>query len=146
MRTKKLHIGRNDHKAAPATQARRARGILSQRLLRAQNIAYAGTGGVSCNNRSAEFVPGYMDTESGVAVVSRFADGRPAPIHVLDGLPEGWIRCRNASGQVSMARAGVVAGFLRGGRFYTREEAARLLSSAVDGPPEGCPLPTVRKS
>jgi hypothetical protein len=81
-----------------------------------------------------------LDTESGVAVVSRFADGRPAPIHVLDGLPEGWVRCRNASGQVAMARAGVIAGFIRGGRFYTREEAARMLARAAEIPPEGCAL------
>lgn len=137
MKTKKLQTGRNHSNSAPMARARRARGILSLRLLRVQNIAYAGTGGVSCNNASAGFVPGYLDTESGVAVVSRFADGRPAPIHLLDGLPEGWVRCRSAGGQVSMARAGVIAGFIRGGCFYTREEAARMLGRAADFPPEG---------
>jgi hypothetical protein len=113
--------------SAETARERRARGILSQRLLKAQNTDYAATGGVSRNNRHAGFVPGYLDTESGVAVVSCFADGRPAPVHVLDGLPEGWVRCRDASGKVAMARSGVIAGFIRDGRFYTREEAARVV-------------------
>lgn len=138
MKTKKLQTARTGLGIAATERERRTRGVLSQRLLRLQNSTYAGTGGVSCNNRSAGFVPGYLDTETGVAVVSRFADGRPAPIHVLDGLPEGWVRCRNASGQVAMARSGVIAGFIRGGCFYTREEAARMLKGAADGRPCLC--------
>jgi hypothetical protein len=83
-------------------------------------------------------VPGYLDTESGVAVISRFADGRPAPVHVLDGLPEDWVSCRYASGEVAAARAGVIAGFIRGGRFYTREEAARVLDDEADDAAATC--------
>jgi hypothetical protein len=103
---------------------RRTRGILSQQLLQQQNHDFAGSGGVSQNNNETGFVPGYFNTQSGVAVRSCFSDGSPAPIHVLDGLPETWILTRGDQGQVLEARPGVIAGFIRDGIFYTREEAA----------------------
>jgi len=108
---------------------RRTRGILSQQSLRRQNRAYAGSGGVSCNCRGAGFAPGYLDTLSGLAVLSCFANGRPAPIHLLEGLPDSWVLQRDAQGQVLRVRPGVIAGFIRGDTFYTREEAARLVAA-----------------
>ena len=105
---------------------------LSCYLLDKQNSTYAGTSGVSANNRHAGFVPGYQNRNTGEIRPSCFADGRPAPIHVLDGLPESWVTDRDASGRVTQTVAGVIAGFLRGGRFYSREEAARL-SQPIDG-------------
>lgn len=100
---------------------------LDQKELRQQNRAYAGTGGVSANNCGAGFVPGFLDTRSGVAVRSRFANGLPAPFHALEGLPEEWIAERNTEGLATRACQGVVAGFIRFGRFYSRDEAARVL-------------------
>ena len=108
---------------------RRVRGILSQQLLHKQNIAYAKSGGVSENNRTAGFVPGYLNTHSGVALRSRFADGKPAPIHLLDGLPDTWVLSRDKHGQVLSLKPGVIAGFLRDGILYTREEAARATNA-----------------
>jgi hypothetical protein len=48
-----------------------------------------------------------------------------APIHLLCGLPAEWVVSRDAAGGVSAVKPSIVAGFLRDGRFYTREEAAR---------------------
>jgi hypothetical protein len=48
-----------------------------------------------------------------------------APIHLLSGLPPEWVVTRDAAGGVSAVKPSIVAGFLRDGRFYTREEAAR---------------------
>jgi hypothetical protein len=45
-------------------------------------------------------------------------------VHTLDGLPTKWIKQRDAEGHVTATIATVIAGFLRNGRFYTREEAA----------------------
>lgn len=109
-------------------RARKAAGILSSQLLKKQNALFGGTEGVSQNNRGAGFAPAYRDEASGVAVISSFSDGRPAPVHVLDGLPDGWVLERDVGGHVTKARPGVVAGFLREGRFYTREEAVLALS------------------
>lgn len=97
--------------------------------LREQNGVYAGTGGVSANNRSAGFVPGFLNTRTGVAVASCFADGQPATVHVLDGLPGEWIAERNAQGLATKACTGVVAGFLRLGTFYSREQAAQWMAA-----------------
>ena len=104
-----------------------------------QNARYAGTGGVSFNNRRAGFAPAYLNTDTGEMVVSCFADGSPAPVHVLDGLPGDWVAVRGDDGGVSSAVSSVVAGFTRHGVFYTRADAARLVSgSDVDAEP----LPT----
>ena len=93
-----------------------------------QNARYAGTGGVSFNNRQAGFSPAYLNTDTGEMVVSCFADGSPAPVHVLDGLPGDWVAVRGDDGGVSSAVSSVVAGFTRHGVFYTRADAARLVS------------------
>ncbi len=96
--------------------------------LQSQNELYAGTGGISQNNRAAGFVPAYRNAATGQTVVSRFADGRPAPVHVLEGLPREWIAARDEQGTACRALASVVAGFVRDGVFYTRDAAARLVA------------------
>ncbi len=93
-----------------------------------QNSAYQGTGGVSENNRASGFLPAYQHLDSGETALSRFSDGRPAPIHLLDGLPQAWVADRDASGRAQCLIAGITVGFVREGRFYTREEAARWLA------------------
>lgn len=77
-------------------------------------------------NRQDGFTPAYLDTRTGIALPSRYVNGIPAPVHVLDGLPAHWVLDRDARGRVLAARPGVIDGFLRDGRFYTREEAAAL--------------------
>ena len=63
----------------------------SKETLAQENRQYANTGGVSAINRSQRFIPAFYDTATGRAYRSRFADGRPAPIHLLDGLPESLV-------------------------------------------------------
>ncbi|MDX1655775.1 MAG: hypothetical protein R3310_11255 [Candidatus Competibacteraceae bacterium] len=97
---------------------------LSTATLSQENLAFAGSRGVSHNNRGRGFVPAFLDTESGRVQRAKFRDGSPAPMHLLDGLPEAWITDRLPSGRVLAVKGSVVAGFLRAGRFYTREQAA----------------------
>lgn len=98
---------------------------LCSNLLEAENQRFKGTGGVSEGNRERGFIPAFHDRHSGQSVISRYADGTPAPVHVLDGLPAEWIAEYDKTGHALTAREGVIAGFLRNGLFYTREEAAR---------------------
>lgn len=93
--------------------------------LEADNRRFRGTGGVSQENREHGFIPAFHDRQSGHNVISRYSDGTPAPVHVMDGLPAEWIAEYDESGHALAAREGVIAGFLRDGIFYTREEAAR---------------------
>jgi hypothetical protein len=101
--------------------------VLSRAKLAVDNVRFAGTGGVSRENRCCGFVPAFQDGETRDVCVSAFADGRPAPFHVLDGVPEAWVVARDGCGHVLRVKGCVVAGFLREGRFYTREEAAAAI-------------------
>jgi hypothetical protein len=98
--------------------------VVSQETLRRENRAWRGTGGVSDGNRRSGFLPAFKDTASGNVYLARYADGTPAPMHLLEGLPEDLVIRRDATGRTAAVKGSLVAGFLRGGRFYTREQAA----------------------
>lgn len=98
---------------------------MSEQLLKRENELHEGTGGRSPENRDLGFRPAFLDFETQVVYPSRFADGRPAPIHMLDGLPEEVIVDRTPSGRVVAAKASLISGFVRNGFFYTRSAAAK---------------------
>jgi hypothetical protein len=60
------------------------------------------------------FRPAFFDYATFAIYLSRYHDGRLAPMHRLDGLPDG-VACRPS----------LLAGFERKGFFYTRAAAAR---------------------
>jgi hypothetical protein len=43
---------------------------------------------------------------------------------VLSCLPDEWAAERNMTGEITLLKPSIVAGFVRDGRFFTREEAA----------------------
>jgi hypothetical protein len=90
--------------------------------------------------RGLSFRPAFMDRRSGKVLPSCFGNGMPAPIHLLDGLPEHWVRARDSAGRPTEVNPWVVAGFVRDGRFYTRRQAARAISRAPDEGPEALGL------
>ena len=104
--------------------------VLSLLRLSQQNRRFKGTGGVSQENRSCGFVPAFFDSSTGTVYRSCFADGRPAPMHLLDGLPAELAVERSTSGRTIAVKACVQAGFMREGKFYTREQAAEALAEA----------------
>ena len=99
--------------------------------LRAQSDAYRGTGGCSEENGDCGFRPAFRDDDNGIIYRARFLDGNPAPFHVLDGLPDEVVVTRAESGRVLAVTASLVSGFVRLGRFYTRDEAAAAVSETV---------------
>jgi len=101
---------------------------MNTNTLRRENRRFRGTRGVSQNNRGFGFRPAFLDTATGTIHLSCFANGNPAPIHLLDGLPEALVEARDASGHVARTKVTVISGFERSGRFHTREEALRLAS------------------
>jgi len=111
---------------------------MTQQRLDLENVRYRGTAGVS-QNRSCGFRPAFMDTQTRAVHLSRFADGRPAPFHILDGLPDELVLAHNPGGRGVIVKASVVSGFIREGLFYSRDEAtahaATMLEpeSAADG-------------
>lgn len=93
--------------------------------LQAQNRRFQGSGGISQENRSSGFLPAFRDTHAGAVYLSRFANGRLAPMHLLEGLPSGLVVKNPLSQQVVAVKESVTAGFVRDDRFYTRQEAAQ---------------------
>ena len=88
---------------------------MTQQVLERENVAFQNTGGRSQENSGAGFRPAFQGAE-GTVYESRFANGALAPCHLIDGLP-------------TEVRGSVVSGFVRNGQFFTREEAARAVSS-----------------
>ena len=107
-------------------------GSIGATALAAQNRRFRGTGGVSRGNRSYGFAPAFQDTRTGALYLSRFANGAPAPMHLLDGLPDCVVVSRSPSGQVLAVQGSMVAGFIREGCFYSREDAARAVATKED--------------
>jgi len=96
--------------------------------LQSESRRYQGTGGVSQCNQGLGFRPAFRDAQTGRIYRSRFANGRPAPVHLVEGLPAGVLaRLSLGGGRSASARTGVIAGFVRGRRFYTRAEAAQVV-------------------
>lgn len=97
---------------------------MTQGTLERENVAFHGTGGRSEENRCFGFRPAFCDTQTDTVYLSCFADGRPAPFHLLDGLPDDVVLSRNDCGRVLAVKATVVSGFVLDGDFYSRDEAA----------------------
>lgn len=102
--------------------------LMTENELQLETLAFAGTGGISSNSRSSGFHPAFMDTYTQAVYLSRFLNGQPAPIHLLDGLPDDVVVTRGDSGRVRTVKATVVSGFVRDGEFYTRDEAAQRVA------------------
>jgi len=75
--------------------------------------------------RRLGFRPAFLDCATMRIYPSCFLDGRPAPFHLLDGLPAEAVVERAPTGRVVRAKATLVSGFERGGFFFTRSAAAR---------------------
>ncbi len=99
----------------------------SQRLLD-ENNSFHGTGGVSQGNQGYDFLPAFLDFESGAVYISSFINGEPSPIHIYDGLPSHLIVSRNALNKVIKIKQSVVSGFVYEKQFYTREQAMNLIA------------------
>ena len=74
------------------------------------------------------FRPAFFDFATCSVYPSRYRDGRPAPFHLLDGLPEEAVLVRSGCGRVVATKSTLIAGFERNGFFYTRAAAARAVA------------------
>lgn len=101
--------------------------LLTKASLKTENLVFSGTAGVSHENRGNGFRPAFYDIESGRVEISRFQNGQPAPMHMIDGLPKSWIVERDAALKATSIKCSVIAGFVRNGYFYTRSQAAEAV-------------------
>lgn len=110
--------------------------LMSKEVLKRENQLHAGSGGRSQENAGLGFAPAFLDYATFTIHASRFADGRLAPFHLLDGLPDEAVAVRSPCGRVVAAKSTLISGFVRGGFFYTRAAAARLLREWDSSPSE----------
>ena len=101
--------------------------MLNAQALRRENQRHAGSGGVSRGNATLGFKPAFFDYATHTIYASCFRDGRDAPFHLLEGLPDAAVAIRSADGRVIAAKATLIAGFERNGFFYTRTAAAKAV-------------------
>jgi hypothetical protein len=100
---------------------------LSIDLMKREKEAQPSTHGVSESPRDLGFRPAFFDYATGLIYLSRHRDGREAPFHLIDGLPEPAVRTRASCGRVVAAKPTLIPGFERHGYFYTRRSAARAV-------------------
>jgi hypothetical protein len=98
---------------------------MSEKQLQHENVVHTGTGGRSQESSGLGFKPAFLDFQTQKIYPSRFADGRLAPFHLLDGLPDEVVVDRASSGRVVTAKATLISGFVRNGFFFTRAAAAK---------------------
>jgi hypothetical protein len=98
---------------------------MTESVLRRENRQFRGRGGVSEENRSIGFQPAFLDADTGKVYASSYANGLPAPFHLLDGLPDELVLTRHSTGKVAAVKKSITSGFVREGRFFTREQAAQ---------------------
>jgi len=98
--------------------------FLDVAALKRENRTYRGSAGVSEGCREACFRPAFRDQETGMVYLSRNPNGHVAAFHTLEGLPDEVIAVRYTNGTVAKAKITLISGFLKGGTFYTRQEAA----------------------
>lgn len=85
---------------------------------------YNGTCGESVVACQHKFLPAFCNREDGRIELARLPNGKPAPMHLIAKLPKVWAARCDGKGNVLELIDSIVAGFVKNGRFYTREEAA----------------------
>lgn len=73
------------------------------------------------------FQPAFFDFLTQTIYPSVFADGTPAPFHILEGLPSEVIVDRARSGRVISTKVTLLTGYERNGYFYTKPTVARAI-------------------
>ena len=69
------------------------------------------------------FAPAYFNSETSETMLSTFANGSPAPIHLLEGLPADWLVSQTDAGKPGALKDAVISGYIRDNKFFTREQA-----------------------
>lgn len=104
--------------------------LLNPTQVDSQYINYKQSGPALFSDASFGFMPAFMDVFSEEVHLATYADGIPAVLHVLEGLPAKWIAEWGEDGRPNSVRTGVIAGFMRGGCFYTIDDIMNSLRDA----------------
>ncbi|MGH1460860.1 MAG: hypothetical protein ACRBB6_02375 [Neptuniibacter sp.] len=98
-----------------------------QNRLELENERFADSGGISQNNATQRFMPAFKNKHTGEIALSRYANGATAPFHLIEGLPENWLKKEE---KCTDLEACIISGFVRFGQFFDRQEAADFMEQA----------------
>ena len=73
------------------------------------------------------FMPAFMHMNTRETHLASYCDGKPAVVHVLDGVPHYWVETWGHDGRAVTLKAGIVAGYMRTGHFYTLHDILNRL-------------------
>ncbi|MDH5472623.1 MAG: hypothetical protein OEY87_04075 [Gammaproteobacteria bacterium] len=104
--------------------------LLTQAQVNQQYNNFKKSGATLFSDAAFGFMPAFKDLKTEETHLSTYDDGTPAVLHVLDGLPVAWIGEWGDDGRPDSVRAGVIAGFMRGGCFYTIDDIMNRLRDA----------------
>ena len=88
------------------------------------NGTHKGVAG-STTQPPPDFVPAYYDSETETVYLSRYSNGKQAPVHVLDTIPEELLQQNreHEAAHQSEPSPRLIVGFVHNNRFYTRAQA-----------------------
>ena len=110
----------------PVSQRSETTQITTQRSLVEESARFVGSCGDSATATQHHFLPAFCNRADGRVELAKLPNGQNAPMHLICALPEAWASKCDSDGTVVELIDGIVAGFVRNGHFYTREEAAEL--------------------
>jgi len=87
-------------------------------------------GGAVFNAVGFGFMPAFMNINTSETHLSSYKSGEPAVMHILDGLPNYWVAEWGEDGRPSVLKLGIVAGYIRCGKFYSLNEITNNLCDA----------------
>lgn len=102
---------------------------LTQEDLLTLSQQYQGTCGESQGNRPFGFMPAFRDDDTGKVYLSCQANGIPAPVHLIEGLPDELVLERGDDTKAVAVKPSLLCGFIYQGYFYTRDECIALLAN-----------------
>jgi hypothetical protein len=101
--------------------------FMSQSQMERQYGAYSQLGGAVFRDTSFGFMPAFKNLYNDETHLCTYDSGELAVVHVLDGLPSYWVEEWGADGRPHHLKKGIIAGFMRFGRFYTLNEITHEL-------------------
>lgn len=75
----------------------------------------------------AGFIPAFRHQQSGEIRLSLLENGDAASVHLIGGLPRHWLTDHGRGRPAYRLATGIIAGFVRKGRFYSRKQALASL-------------------
>ena len=102
--------------------------VISVKRLQQHSVTRAAIGVRTRRPAVLRFQAAFFDFGTQAIYPSRFADGRLAPYHTFDGLPDKVVVDRTNEGRAVAVKASLIQGYVRNGFFYTRAAAARMVA------------------